>query len=209
VVEKMRPLVSRLKKKYGMPREIEAAFLTVDRANFTPNKDKAYQDTLDKSLFKVSWLLGVLKVVEVAVKKEGSRCLVMGSGTGYEAALLSELAGERGRVVAQEPNDSYVNVVKQNLRAENPRYLQSGRIIPLVVADIDTPCGHHAPYNAIIDKYPARALNHQFLRVLAPNGIIVYCSYYDRSTGQTTWTVFRKLPSGAMEDINCSIPSCF
>jgi protein-L-isoaspartate O-methyltransferase len=195
VVEEMRSLVSELKEKRGMSSRVEAAFLTVDRTNFARDKRSAYRDTSDGfGLDAASWSLGLMNAAESALK-DGSRCLVMDSWPGYEAALLSQLAGECGRVVAQESSDDRLKEVKMNLLADNPKYVESGRVIP-VVDGTNTPCRDHAPCSVIIDKCAGVLNRDAYQGVLAPDGIVVCRS---DSTRRENWTGFRKLPSGGME----------
>jgi protein-L-isoaspartate O-methyltransferase len=190
----MRSLVSELKEKRGMSSRVEAAFLTVNRANFARDKRSAYRDTSEGfGLDAASWSLGLMNAVELALK-DGSCFLVTDSWPGYEAALLSQLAVECGRVVAQESTDDRFKEVKMNLLADNPENLESGRVIP-VVDGTNTPCRDHASY-VIIDKCGGVLNRDAYLGVLAPDGIVVCRS---DPTRQDTWTGFRKLPFGGME----------
>lgn len=79
-------------------RRVEAAFRNVDRAKFVPEKfeDKAYEDyplTLDTGS-TISAPHMVAKNTELLAPTEDDRVLEIGSGSGYQLAILSELADE-------------------------------------------------------------------------------------------------------------------
>jgi len=86
--------------------EIEKAFLEVKRENFFPQDykassyvDNAFPIGFGQTISQPSTIAIMLEMLDV---KEGQKVLEVGSGSGYVAALLSELVGKKGKVFAVE-----------------------------------------------------------------------------------------------------------
>lgn len=87
------------------PRIIQA-FEKIKRADFLPEDLKGSAE-LDEALSigfgqTISQPLVVAFMMELLQPQEGNKVLDIGSGSGWTTALLAELVGERGRVIAIE-----------------------------------------------------------------------------------------------------------
>jgi len=85
---------------------VENAFLAVKREEFFPDElkqhtyvDRAFPIGFGQTISQPSTIAVMLEMLAV---KKGSKVLEIGSGSGYVAALLSELVGSKGRVFAIE-----------------------------------------------------------------------------------------------------------
>ncbi|MEK7117067.1 MAG: protein-L-isoaspartate O-methyltransferase [Patescibacteria group bacterium] len=100
------------------PRIIDA-FRKVDRIDFIPEKlkDLAYEDealpighgqTISQP-YTVAFMLELLE------PKSGDRILDIGGGSGWQSALLAEIAGDSGRIYSIEINQDVFEIGKTNI----------------------------------------------------------------------------------------------
>ena len=75
-----------------------------------------------------------LKLIERLSVKEGDRVLDIGCGTGHLAAVLSEIVGEGGRIIAVDPNNDRIELAQEMNSAKNIKYV--------VASDVDFPTDH-------------------------------------------------------------------
>lgn len=152
---------------------VKKAFLAVDRALFTTkNYDgSAYMDypipiTDGQTISAPSVVAIMLELLEV---EEGQKILEIGSGSGYNAALLSFLAGEKGTVVSVEYLPSLYEIAKTNLK-------KCGRCknVMLVRADGSEGYVQKAPYDRIIVTAAMPYLEgHPLTKQLKKDGILI------------------------------------
>lgn len=99
--------------------EIIAAFRRVDRRWFVPPAvaEQAYENIPLPIGFgqTISQPLTVAIMMELLQPHQGDTCLDIGSGSGWVTALLAELVGHRGRVVALERIPQLVERTQQNV----------------------------------------------------------------------------------------------
>lgn len=100
--------------------EIIEAFRKVPREEFVPEKLRAsaYEDTplpigYGQTISAPSMIAIMLESLQV---KRGQKVLEIGTGSGYNAALLAELTGREGRVVSIERIPELAKFGKENLR---------------------------------------------------------------------------------------------
>ena len=158
-------------------RALETAFRAVPRHVFLPAMPAAdaYQDEafvvktgpdgLPLSSSSQPAIMAIM--LEQLGIAPGQRVLEIGTGTGYNAALMTHLVGERGTVVTMDIDPDLVGKARANL---------DGAGYP----DVILVCGDggfgepgHAPYDRIIVTAGAWDLAPDWLRQLGPGGRIV------------------------------------
>jgi protein-L-isoaspartate(D-aspartate) O-methyltransferase len=156
---------------------IEAAFRAVPRHLFLPQTpiEDAYQDEVifTKSRDGVSLSASsapsiMAKMLELLQVEPGQRILEIGAGTGYNAALLEELAGPTGSVVTIDIDQDIVDVTRANLRT-------AGRGTRILVECADGGFGWigRAPFDRVIVTVGAWDIAPAWLDQMAEGGRLV------------------------------------
>jgi protein-L-isoaspartate(D-aspartate) O-methyltransferase len=105
---------------YLKTRPIIEAFWKIDRANFIPEdqKSEAYENHPLQIGFgqTISQPLTVVFMLELLGPKAGEKILDVGTGSGWQAALLGELVGSQGKVISIERIPELKNFAEENLR---------------------------------------------------------------------------------------------
>ncbi len=152
---------------------VKRAFLAVDRAIFVPQDacGYAYGDYpipigYGQTISAPSVVAFMLEELDV---KEGGKVLELGTGSGYNAALLSYLAGPKGKVISIDIVPELVEFAKKNLA----RYGKAKNVILLAR---DGSCGYEeeAPYDRIIVTAGMPYIeNHPLIKQLKPDGKLI------------------------------------
>jgi protein-L-isoaspartate(D-aspartate) O-methyltransferase len=113
-------LISKLKAEgYIKSKNIELAFQKISRENFIKKKDiySAYSDNpLDIGYGQtISAPHMVAIMCEVLDLKKGQKILEIGSGSGYHAAIISKIIGNKGKVFSVERIPALVDFAKKNI----------------------------------------------------------------------------------------------
>ncbi|MEW6528781.1 MAG: protein-L-isoaspartate(D-aspartate) O-methyltransferase [Candidatus Micrarchaeota archaeon] len=128
---------------------VENAFRKIDRSFFVNerNKEDAYFDiALPTSCGQTISAPGVVAIMlEYLDARKGMHILDVGSGSGYNVALLSELVGDSGLIITIERYAELSNVAKQNIEK-----IGGKRNIVYEIGDGSQGCEKHAPYDRII-----------------------------------------------------------
>ncbi|XP_048831133.1 l-isoaspartyl protein carboxyl methyltransferase, like isoform X1 [Brienomyrus brachyistius] len=103
---------------------------------------------------------------------EGSSALDVGSGSGYLTACFARMVGPTGKVVGIDHIPELVQASLQNLRADDPELLDSGRV-KLIVGDGRLGFPDDAPYDAIHVGAAAPTVPKALLDQLKPGGRLV------------------------------------
>lgn len=152
---------------------IISAFRAVDRMNFVLDeiKDQAY---LNHALpigwgQTISQPLTVAFMLELLNPTEGSKILDIGFGSGWQAALLSEIIGKKGKIIAVEYVADVFEFGKKNL--EKTGYLKKN----VEVFCDDSSCGFpkFAPYDFIIGAAAAPKIPEELIKELKVGGRLV------------------------------------
>lgn len=109
-----------VREKTLVTREIIKAFYRVDRSNFLPPGTESqaglntaleigYEQTISQP-FTVAFMLELLQ------PKLGQKILDIGSGSGWQTALLAKIVGEKGKVIALEIVSELKKVGEENLK---------------------------------------------------------------------------------------------
>lgn len=128
--------------------EVKEAFSSVPREEFVPSKVKkeAYADRplpigRGQTISAPSMIAIMLEVLEAG---QGQKVLEVGTGSGYNAALLGEIVGVEGRVYTIERLESVAKTGRRNL--EERGYDQ----VEVIVGDGTRGYEEEAPWNRIL-----------------------------------------------------------
>ena len=150
------------------PAVIEA-FRKVPRENFVPENMRscAYiNEPLPIGMGQtISQPLTVAAMTEALKPEKGSKILEVGSGSGYQAAILSEIVGQSGRVITTERIAELYEFAKSNLK--------NYKNVIVLYHDGMNGCKEHAPYDRIIVTAAAREIPEALLEQLAKGGRMV------------------------------------
>ena len=132
------------------PRIIEA-FRRIKRVDFLP-KDLEDLAELNEALpigygQTISQPLVVAFMLEQLEPKEGDKILDIGSGSGWTSALLKEIVGKKGRVIAIDIIPELVEFGKNNVAKYN--FIEKG-IVEFICADGSKGYKKEAPYDGIL-----------------------------------------------------------
>ena len=151
-------------------KEVESAMLAVDRALFMPEgapayEDRAYPVMSGQTISAPGVVAFMLEKMDI---RQGMKILEIGTGTGYNCALLSRLAGPEGKVVSVEVLPELHELAKKNLsKIGFPKNLE------LVLGDGSAGYPKEAPYERIIVTAGMPELNQELLSQLKPDGKII------------------------------------
>ena len=147
------------------------AFKKIDRQDFVPEelKDFAYinQPLSIGQGQTISQPLTVAFMLELLELAPGQKVLDMGTGSGWQAALLAEIVGPSGWVVSIERIDGLSNQARKNLSRFDLDNLK------LVVGDGSQGFTKEAPYDRIVGAATAEAVPESWKNQLKIGGIIV------------------------------------
>lgn len=142
------------------------AMLVVPREQFVAEGQAgfAYMDG-DIALSGGRYLMSAMtfaRLLQVAEIRTGDKLLIIGSGTGYSAAVASHIAAQ---VVALESDDELVRHARANLDGQSNISLVQGELAQ----------GHEAkaPYNVIVIEGQVEQVPDKVLRQLADGGRLV------------------------------------
>lgn len=136
------------------PRIIDA-FQKIDRKDFVTDeyKDKAYINTALPIGYgqTISQPLTVAFMLELLQPEPGNKVLDIGSGSGWQTALLADIVGDppagEGKVFAMELIPELVSWSRKNITRYN--FIQKG-IVKFACADASNGLREEAPFDRII-----------------------------------------------------------
>ncbi|MFE9601452.1 methyltransferase, FxLD system [Streptomyces hokutonensis] len=162
---------------YARTPAVETALRTVPRHLFVPDAPLAdayanapvniKYDTDGTSISCASQPAVVALMLDQLEALPGECILELGAGTGYNAALLAHLVGERGHVTTIDVDDDLVEGARAHLDAAGFTNVEA--------LTRDGAVGHAegAPYDRIIATVGAHGVPHAWLDQLAPGGRLV------------------------------------
>lgn len=161
-------LIEKLRRE-GIKEEILEAIEKVDRKDFVPeeNLDEAYEDHPlsighGQTISQPYTVACMLQEFEL---KKGDRVLEIGTGSGWNAALMSQLVGEEGKVYGVEIVKELAEEAKEKLR----RY----KNVIVFNADASHELPEYAPYDKMILTAAPDKLAPEFKEQLADGGILL------------------------------------
>ena len=145
------------------------AFRLVDRINFcVPEyKQYAYQDRALPLIENqtISQPTTVAIMTEALELTPGKKVLEIGTGCGYQAAILAEIVGREGKVFTIEIKPKLVELAKKNLSGY--------KNIKIILGDGSEGLPKEAPFDGIIVTAAAPEMSDKFIQQLKVGGSLV------------------------------------
>ncbi|MGO9957414.1 MAG: protein-L-isoaspartate O-methyltransferase family protein [Solirubrobacteraceae bacterium] len=175
-----RRLVNELRAKGAIASDaVQIAFLAVPRERFIPEgatergleavyRDQAIvirRDPRGMPLSSSSQPALMAKMLELLALRPGDRVLEIGTGTGYNAALLSEMVGSQGRVTSIDVDAGLARTARRALH-------EAGYRVSVKIGDGRQGHASGAPYDRIIVTACADDIPNAWLEQLADGGRI-------------------------------------
>lgn len=105
--------------------------------------------------------------LELLDLRPGLSVLEIGTGTGYNAALLGTLVGPTGRVTSIDIDSALVETAHHHLQAAGITNVLAN------TGDGFQGCSEHAPYDRFLATCAVRKLPRQWVEQLAPDGLLL------------------------------------
>lgn len=138
-----------IEEKWLKTASIIKAFKEVDRKNFMPESIKQLSEINEAMPIgqgqTISQPLTVAFMLEELQPEKGDNILDVGSGSGWTTALLSFIAGDKGRVTAVE----IVPELKEFGEKNAQKFVKKG-IAKFILGDGSLGCKENAPYDKIL-----------------------------------------------------------
>lgn len=163
---------SLIKTGYLKTPRIIRAFLKVDRALFVP-KELRHQAYYNAPLpigygQTISQPLTVAFMLEKLEPQAGDKILDLGSGSGWQTALLAEIVGKKGKIFAAEIISELLKMGKQNIKKLDYQNVKFHLAKPGILG-----WPAQAPFDKIIAAAAAKALPQQLVNQLKPGGRMI------------------------------------
>jgi len=168
------------------PRIINA-FKKIKRIDFLPEDIKDLAE-LNEALAigygqTISQPLVVAFMLELLQPKPGEKILDIGAGSGWTSALLSEIVGDEGKVIAIEIIPELVEFGRKNIRKYN--FIEKG-ITEFVCADGSQGYEKETPFDKILCSAEAQEVSQVWKDQLKTGGRIV------TPIGSSIWLFIKK-----------------
>ena len=164
-------LVDFWKKHFKFRTEEVAAFKTLKREFFVDKKMSAYAyEDRPLPLLRgktISQPTTVMIMTHALELEKGEKVFEVGTGSGFQAAMVAKMIGPKGKVISTEVIPELVHTAKENLESANIKN------VTVLEEDGSTGCKEHAPYDKIIITAACKEFPKELLEQLKPNGIIV------------------------------------
>ena len=186
-------LIKELQKRIVKDPRIMEAFKSVPREHFvlSSHRNQAYEDRplpilSGQTISQPSTVLMMTQALEI---KEGMKILEIGSGSGYQAALLGKLVGTKGTVVSTEILPELVQFAQKNLDKVGIKN------VSVVLHDGSSGYPSERFFDRIIVTASASEIPGPLVKQLKVNGVMVIPvgSFYSQSMLQVRKTKNGKL----------------
>jgi len=183
------------------PRIIEA-FREIKRVDFLPQEIKDLAE-LNEALSigygqTISQPLVVAFMLELLQPKPGEKILDIGSGSGWTTALLAEIVGQKGRVIAVEIVSELKEFGEKNVSKYN--FIKKGQV-QFICADGSKGYSKEAPFDKILASASAESLPRAWKEQLKISGRVV------TPIGSSIWLFIKKREIGSKRTPFSSPPS--
>lgn len=150
-------------------KKIIQAFKKVKRENFVlpEHKENTYDD-IALPLIKgstISQPTTIMIMLEALDLKPGNKVLEIGTGSGYTAALISEIIGPEGKVYTLDIIPELIELTKKNL--------ENSRNIEILLKDGSEGLKEFAPYDRILVNAACKEIPNTLVKQLKTNGTLV------------------------------------
>lgn len=159
------------KENFGFSELELNAFNDVKREDFVPEQIKhlAYQDSplpllRGKTISQPTTVMIMTSALEL---QPGDRVLEVGTGSGYQAAIIAKIVGPKGNVITTEVIPELVHFAKANLKKAGIQNVQ------VMEEDGSKGIPSEAPFDKIIITAACKEFPHPLIEQLKPKGIIV------------------------------------
>jgi protein-L-isoaspartate(D-aspartate) O-methyltransferase len=167
-VKQMVALTKSYTGKAALDKRVEQAMLAVPRHKFVPPDSRAfaYENTALPISHRqtISQPYIVALMTELAAVTSESVVLEVGTGSGYQAAILSELASHVYSIEIVEPLGLQAKSLLQDLAYDN---------VTVKIGDGYHGWPEHAPFDAILVTAAAEHIPEQLIQQLKPGGRLV------------------------------------
>ena len=109
----------------------------------------------------------VMIMTQALELKEGDKVLEVGSGSGYQAAIIANIVGDNGKVISTEIVDELVESAKSNIKKLKLKNVE------IIKHDGSKGYDKEAPYDKIIITAACPKIPKKVISQLKENGIIV------------------------------------
>jgi protein-L-isoaspartate(D-aspartate) O-methyltransferase len=172
VVDENERLIEHIKGiGYLKSKKIEDALRSVKREDFVPDAMKylAYRDTplyigSNQTISQPSTVVAMTESLDV---KEGQKILEIGTGSGWQAAILGKLVGEKGMVYSIEIIKELVDFANENLEKVGIKNVK------VLKGDGSMGLKKYAPYDRIVVTAGSPEIPKEMIKQLKTNGILV------------------------------------
>jgi protein-L-isoaspartate(D-aspartate) O-methyltransferase len=155
------------------PRIIDA-FQKIDRKDFVPEKykDEAYVNVPLPIGYgqTISQPLTVAFILELLQPEEGNKVLDIGSGSGWQTALLAEIVGNKGKIFAMEIVPEICEFGKKNILKYD--FIKRD-IVKFICANASGGLSEEAPFDKIIAAASSEKISESWKEQLKVNGRLV------------------------------------
>jgi protein-L-isoaspartate(D-aspartate) O-methyltransferase len=170
-MEKKETLMNFWKQYFEFSDDEIRAFGEIKREDFVPDELKfmAYED-VPLPLMRgktISQPTTVMIMTSALNAESGHKVLELGTGSGYQAAILAKLVGPKGQVITTEVIPELVDFAKKNLKRAG---IHNVRIYE---EDSSKGIPEHAPFDRIIITAAGKEFPSPLVEQLRPEGIII------------------------------------
>ncbi|MBI4709381.1 MAG: protein-L-isoaspartate O-methyltransferase [Candidatus Portnoybacteria bacterium] len=154
--------------------QIIKAFKKIDRADFVP-EDSRHEAYINAPLpigqgQTISQPLTVAFMMELLEPEAGNIILDIGSGSGWQTAILAEIVGKKGKVFGIERIPKLTEIGKNNI--ERYKFISSGRV-EIFEGDGTLGLPDKAPFDRIIAAASGEKIIEAWKKQLKINGRVV------------------------------------
>lgn len=151
-------------------KKVIEAFKKIPREQFVKdNAEEAYADC-PLSIGKgqtISQPTTVVVMTQALELEEGQKVLEIGSGSGYQAAIISKIIGKNGKIISTEIVPELADFAKENIRKLKLKNVE------IIGHDGSKGYEKEAPYDRIIVTAACPEIPRPLISQLKENGIII------------------------------------